>query len=335
MSVDKLKESCIVVGAGIAGLCSAHVLQDSGMPVVILDQGRAVGGRLATRVIKQGVFDYGAQFFTVRDQRFGRLVDQWQAEGVVQEWCRGFFVDGTYQHDGYPRYIGVCGMTTLTEHLMRSLDVRFGERVVAVRNQKGIWEVRTEGGVVLTADALILTPPVPQSMALIESGNVAVPGAVRHILQRFTYDPCIAVMALLEGPSALPIPGGLKLSSEPLAWIADNRHKGISPRAWGVTIHAGPTFSRTHWETDDDSVARLVLEAADKWIRSKVCGVEIHRWRYSKPTWVCPDSCLFVPGPPPLVFAGDAFGGPRVEGATLSGFSAASRLLARLTKQIK
>ena len=65
MSVDKLKESCIVVGAGIAGLCSAHVLQDSGMPVVVLDQGRAVGGRLATRVIKQGVFDYGAQFFTV------------------------------------------------------------------------------------------------------------------------------------------------------------------------------------------------------------------------------------------------------------------------------
>ncbi len=89
MSVDKLKESCIVVGAGIAGLCSAHVLQDGGVPVIVLDQGRAVGGRLATRVIKQGVFDYGAQFFTVRDQRLGA----WLTNGRRKALCKNGVVD--------------------------------------------------------------------------------------------------------------------------------------------------------------------------------------------------------------------------------------------------
>ena len=52
-----------MVGAGMAGLTAAHRL--SGVTeVVILDKGRGVGGRLATRRIGDATIDHGAQFIT-------------------------------------------------------------------------------------------------------------------------------------------------------------------------------------------------------------------------------------------------------------------------------
>ena len=43
--------------------------------------------------------------------------------------------------------------------------------------------------------------------------------------------------------------------------------------------------------------------------------VEIKRWRYALPLVLHPERYLKADGLPPLYFGGDAFGGPRVEGA--------------------
>src|SRR3712207_9580914 len=76
-------ESCIVVGAGISGLLAARELQAEGWRVTVLDKGRGVGGRMATRRVGGGNFDHGAQFFTVRGGRFAGLVEGWAAGGGV------------------------------------------------------------------------------------------------------------------------------------------------------------------------------------------------------------------------------------------------------------
>jgi len=47
----------------------------------------------------------------------------------------------------------------------------------------------------------------------------------------------------------------------------------------------------------------------------------LERWRCAMPTSVYPARCMLAEGLPLLVFAGDAFGGPRIEGAALSGCS--------------
>jgi len=98
-----------VVGAGLSGLIAARDLASRGHTVVVVDKGRGVGGRLATRRIGDAVFDHGAQFFTVRDARFQAIVDEWLDGGVVRVWCHGF---GTEQ-DGFPRYVGTAGMTSI------------------------------------------------------------------------------------------------------------------------------------------------------------------------------------------------------------------------------
>ena len=57
----------IVIGAGVRGRIAARTGQANGTSVLVLDEGRGVGGRLATRRTASGVFDHGAQFFTARD----------------------------------------------------------------------------------------------------------------------------------------------------------------------------------------------------------------------------------------------------------------------------
>ncbi|MEQ1700146.1 MAG: FAD-dependent oxidoreductase, partial [Ilumatobacteraceae bacterium] len=55
-------------------------------------------------------------------------------------------------------------------------------------------------------------------------------------------------------------------------------------------------------------------------------GLQVQRWRYARPVEVHPARCLAADGLPGLVFAGDAFGGAKVEGAVLSGRAAAHLL---------
>ncbi len=54
--------SVIVVGAGIAGLAAAVRLTAAGVDVTVVDKGRGVGGRLATRRIGDATLDHGAPF---------------------------------------------------------------------------------------------------------------------------------------------------------------------------------------------------------------------------------------------------------------------------------
>ena len=56
---DDRKKSCIVVGAGISGLLAADALHREGYDLTVLDKGRGVGGRMATRRVGGGTFDHG------------------------------------------------------------------------------------------------------------------------------------------------------------------------------------------------------------------------------------------------------------------------------------
>src|SRR5215203_7136161 len=102
---------------------------------------------MATRRVGNGVFDHGAQFFTVRGERFEGIVAGWLREGVAEEWTRGFAdADRQPNEDGYPRYRGSHGMTSIPKHLARGLDVQTGERVVRVEPSGDGWEVACESG---------------------------------------------------------------------------------------------------------------------------------------------------------------------------------------------
>jgi predicted NAD/FAD-dependent oxidoreductase len=111
--------------------------------------------------------------------------------------------------------------------------------------------------------------------------------------------------------------------------MADNQLKGISAVP-AVTIHATAEFSLSYWDAADNEIADLLFGAAS--LDSAVVPetTQIQRWLYAQPSVLHPEKFLRIGGVAPLVCAGDAFGGAKVEGAALSGIAAAQELLAAL-----
>jgi len=313
----------VVIGAGAAGLTAAARLCET-HEVVVVDKGRGVGGRLATRRIGQASFDHGAQFITAHTADFAEVVRVWETGGVVRPWFRGRIgPNGIVNADGHIRYRGVNGLNAVAKHLANGLDVRLGVRVSAlVMGDRG-WAVRTDSGEALEADAVVLTAPVPQALDLLSAGAVSLATHDREALDAIRYDSCLAVLAPLQGPSGMTEPGAIDPARGPIDWIADNHIKGLSAIP-GVTIHATPGYSASHWGEGDDTIAAELLGAAALGAAPIKGTVQVHRWRYARPTVTHPERCLLAEGMPTLIFAGDAFGGAKVEGAVLAGHAAAA-----------
>ncbi len=314
-----------IIGAGLAGLSAASLLKRSGRKVTVIDKGRGLGGRLAGRRIGDARFDHGAQFMTTRDPQFIHQANQWISAGVAEEWYSSF----PGAPNSHARYRGVPGMTAIAKHLAAGIDVKLATRVTAVGQEGDSWIVQMDNGQFVQSEALIITAPVPQSLELLSTSGIILHPNTLARLARIRYESCIAVMAILDQPSKIPPPGALVINQGSIAWIADNQQKGVSPVP-AVTIHASGNFSAEHFERDRQQVGREMIAAADPYLDAKIIDFQVHGWRYSKPTVIDESRCVLgsrSTSLPLLIFAGDAFGGPRVEGAFLSGQAAADALL--------
>jgi renalase len=312
----------IVVGAGLAGLTAARTLVSAGHDVTVFDKGRAPGGRMATRRIGAATVDHGAQFFTARSDVLGVLVREWTADGLVTEWCRGFGADP----DGFPRYAVRGGMNALAKHLAAGLDVRCSAMVFAICRGAHGWAVQLDDASHHPCDGVVVTCPLPQSYSLLVPAEVTMP----ETLLRTDYDRTLALLAVLDGPSAVPEPGGVH-GAPGFTFIADNLRKGVSA-APALTMHADPPWSKANWDADREVTHAALLALAAPWLGSAtVVESQVKRWRFATPRTIWPDPCWRPEDGSPVVLAGDAFAGPRVEGAILSGAAAARSLLADAT----
>jgi len=313
---------CLTVGAGMAGLMAARELAERGWNIAVVDKGRGVGGRMATRRMAGGRLDHGAQYFTARDSRFAAMVTLWRAAGVAETWCHGFDT----AHQGHPRYRGRDGMTAIAKHMAEKLIVHRGTRVTRLEATGNSWTVRTDGDTCFQGAHLLLTCPVPQTLEILTASSLDLPASTLAGLREIEYDPCFALMLALSGPSQLPSPGGLEPDDPMIDWIADNQQKGISPTPL-ITVHATAAFARAHLEEAPEQVAETMIERVAPMLGAEILDHQLHRWKYARPTRLYPERFAALPAPHPLWLAGDAFCAPRVEGAALSAISVSEAMI--------
>ena len=312
-----MNQTTVIVGAGISGLLLARELRSRGARVEVLEKSRGVGGRMSTKRVANAVFDQGAQFFTVGDEYFEALVESWAQCGAMARWPNA---DSN-------RWVARPSMTGLAKALAKCLPVKLGHKVRSLRRHDcGCWEIDVEGEELIRAERLVLSSPVPQSLALLDAGNVRLPDAVRAELDRVDYHPCIALMLVLDRPSSLPVEG-VEFTEGPIRWAVDNVSKGIvqgAPAA--ITVHLSRAFSAEHYGVAEVELFERLLPALRPLLGDALVETRaLHRWRYSEPRTLHPQRCIWRPELS-LGFCGDGFGGPRVEGAAISGLALAREI---------
>lgn len=263
-------DQTIIIGSGMAGIACARAMAEAGMPVRVLDKGRGIGGRMATRraALPGGdvTFDHGAQYIRPRDPAFAEVL----AAAGASDWPDGG------DHD---RLVGVPGMSSLPRALAEGLTVAQQAEVTAMVRQDGLWHLTTGAGV-LRAKRVVLTIPAPQAAALLGPAH---PFAAD--LARVTMDPCLTLMAAFPPDSARPFVQRLDPDHD-LTWIAQESSKpGRTAAAVTWVAQAGLSFSVAHLESDPEDIAALMLRHL-----AEVLGVDpqdalfarSHRWRYAQ-----------------------------------------------------
>jgi predicted NAD/FAD-dependent oxidoreductase len=304
-----------------------------GLDVTVFEKSHGFGGRMATRQVDgQLTFDHGAQYFTARDRRFQRYLKAWIAQGLAQPWQGRIvsLVDGTIDSEksGTDRYVAVPGMTAICEHLASDLHVLLGTEVTeAVRGLQG-WELTAQDGASLGSfDWLVLSAPAAQTANLLAEAP-----SLKKRAEQVVMSGCWAVMVAVEESLPLPFDGAFPQASR-LSWVARNSSKPgrpSLPETW--TLHGSPEWSQAHLDASSKVVQQELLEEF-----ARVTGTPLpqpiyqtaHLWRYALPTQPLDERCLFDPSLQ-CAACGDWCGGPRVEGAFLSGMVAAGRIMGAL-----
>lgn len=302
-----------IIGAGVAGLACAERLEACGATTQLFDKGKRPGGRLSTLALDDLAWDFGAQYFTVRDPRFAGRVSHWEAAGHVARWTTG--PEGAWT--------GAPTMATALAADCAARDVRFGALVQAIRVDDGKWHLSGRELEEGPFDAVVIAVPAEQAATLIglhDLGMAREAAVVRSA-------PCWTVMVAF--PDVLPDVPNVFRSAGAISWAARNASKPGRPESECWVIQAGGDWSAANLERTQEDVADDLLGHLADLVGTPLPAptfLKAHRWRFAMPQGG-PGAPLWNEGLK-LGACGDWCTAARVEDAWISGFDLADRIAA-------
>jgi hypothetical protein len=326
-----------IIGAGIAGLACADVLQRAGRRVSLFDKSRGVGGRMSTRRGDDWQCDHGAQYFTARHPDFYAEVSRWRQAGVADLWQPRLRVwDGALLPDAdsaVERFVGTPRMTAPAHWLMNhclkenlsteNLTLHLQTTIQHLERRHNGWHVfaAEHGWLTERFDAVLLALPAPQVLPLLEHNAPELAALAGQAKMR----PCWALMLQYDAPLELPF-DALFVNRGPLRWLARDTSKPARSGCETWLLHANADWSEQHLDSEVDSVAAILLAAFVEIGGSPSQTWTAHRWRYANTEQILVAGCDWS-ATSGLGICGDWLNGGKVEGAWLSGRELARQVL--------
>lgn len=314
-----------IIGAGIAGLAAAQLMQQAGLNPLIFDKARGPGGRVVSKRTEHGSIDLGAQYFTAQQSLFRDQVADWINAGVVDEWLITPMVLPERQPArAQRRFVAVPRMTALARHLAEGLSIQQQVHITELTRELTGWVLRDRTGQpVGDFDYVLITAPAPQAQSLLAEPSPALASQAAAVAMK----PCWAVGLTLGSPTGARFDAGFP-STGPLGWVARSGcrpGREALPEQW--ILHGRAEWSETHIEASEKSVTNALVDAFRALNPGplEVIDTVVHRWRFARAAK--PLGQAYLEGDSGLFCAGDWVSDGRVEGAWQSGRAAALRLI--------
>ncbi|XP_064633871.1 renalase-like [Lineus longissimus] len=356
-----------IVGGGISGLvCGARLGQLGLKDVTVFDTGRrAPGGRCSSRNVningKIHVFDHSAQYFTVSDEKFAKIVGFLNRQGAAKIWNGkvGRLKSGRiFEESKAQMFIGTDGMQSIAQSLATQVKVQPKTWVGNVLWEPTIkrWRVDRYGHfdyLVVAhngkcADKLMASAGVPDIHKLlrVRFGDRLLPNDQRMQL-------CSIWCLLVAFPQTLKlsidgahVDGITSRDGKPsiISWIANNTQKlqkpserQNGPECW--TIFSTKEFGTANKVPQENIPPKKAEEVTERLLVAfaevtglkrgalKPCFTKVQLWGAAVPMNVLDngEECVFD-GMHHVGICGDWLTSPCIEGAAVSGLAVAEKI---------
>ncbi|MGO4391063.1 NAD(P)/FAD-dependent oxidoreductase [Variovorax sp. M-6] len=336
-----------VVGAGIAGVACARTLVQAGHQVTVFEREAAAGGRMASEATPFGRFDSGAQYFTVRDPRFARVLETtpqvckpWSANLVRVLDAHGRVAEAALP-SREPHFVAQPGMDALVAHWAAPLGDALLTRTQVTQIERDAldprrWQLRTAGAddsqhVYSGFDAVLLAVPPARTRALLGDGRLS--AELSRRIEPVRIAPCWTLMFAFPQANQPTLShlgpqwNAARSTHHRVAWLARESSKpGRDPiERW--TLQASAAWSQEHLRDDAARVRAKLLRAFAEitGIRAEPAHAEARCWAEAQ-TQVPAGKPHLWDAKARLGVAGDWCTGHRVEDAFLSGLTLALKV---------
>ncbi len=337
----------------MAGLAAAHRLRKlrPELEIAIYEKSRGVGGRVATRRYNGATFDHGAQYIKTPTPALESLLTSELEHGslhkIVQPvWVfdqRGTITPGDLQLNAAAKWTYAEGITQLPKLLAKDFDIIYDEPVTRLIKTDTGWDLWSNGIELDPADAVLLTPPAPQTAEIIAASRLDPEAQAQLVaeLEKAPYHPCLTITL---GYPRRPRPRAFYAlvntdKAHPISWMAFEHLKPERKTAGqGVYImQMAPDWSREHWANSLEALTPVAAELlTDLLKQTLVSPLWSNRqgWRYALPAGQASFEVLNG-AVPSLFFAGDFTAGQgRVNLAIEEGWKAAD-LISRHVREAR
>lgn len=321
----------------------------------MFEKSRGVAGRATTRrrTVADEVwrYDHGAQYVKTPDGAARDLVhDVLPADGLVAIEPPVWTFDGAGQvapgddgHDRGGKWTYRAGVSELGKLLADAsgATVETETRVRHVERAASAWVVHTDAGPSDPFDAVLLTPPAPQSADLVQASALGADLKALLVdgLRQATYRKIFAVMLAYEQPVSRPGDAYAFVNTDgehPVSWVAFEEEKpGRAPRGSLLVAHMAAGWTRDHYTLALDDLVAAVRPVLGDLLGTPLAEplwADRQRWRYALPDAAADTEALALGAEHGLFFAGDfMFGKGRVHLALESGLTAVDHLRSHLS----
>ena len=342
-----------IVGAGAAGAGAAYALRDADAAVTVVEKSGGVCGRAATRRKNGCRYDHGANYLKDADRRTEALLYELGDDGLaeIEEPVWTFDGDGEISPgDGRDsrKFTWTEGITQLAKRLLDRTDatVHRRTRIEAIEREAegvagGEWTlVDADGERHGPFDALLLTPPAPQTAALLRAAEWD-DGRVDRLTEAVDAVPYRTIRTVvLHYPfrDSYPWYGLVNPDREhAIGWLSREECKaGHVPDGESLLIvQMSPTWSTERYDDPLSAVAsdvgdRVAALLEDERYRDPD-WVDDQGWRYALPDAAVDREATERVADAGLYVAGDwVVGEGRVPEALWNGYDAGERIAADL-----